>query len=144
MIVFITTCKGLEKNVAAIRKFENKYSLPKNSIMLDGVSSFNPKIIEQQEFAVDIMIFPPDGLNNSFGLRKGDDGSFAIQNSCINLIHKTTVMALQSSGFVTTSAVEKRLNSSILFDVHPFRYPSNHFSGSPRVFEGQESGICPK
>ena len=92
MIVFITTCKGLEKNVAAIRKFENKYSLPKNSIMLDGVSSFNPKIIEQQEFAVDIMIFPPDGLNNSFGLRKGDDGSFAIQNSCINLIHKTMVM----------------------------------------------------
>ena len=92
MIAFIETCKELEKHVAAIRKFEKKSSLPKNSIMRDGVSCFNPKIMEKQNFAVDIMNFPPDGTNNSFGLRKGDDGSFAIRNSCINLIHKTMVM----------------------------------------------------
>ena len=133
MIAFITKFKGLEESVAVIHKFEKTYSRQKNSILRDGVSCFNPNIVKQKDFALDFMNFPPDGKNNSFGLQTGANGSFAIRNPCINLMNKTTMMALQSLGFVTPSAVENRMNSLIVFDVHPFRYPSNCFSGGPKT-----------
>jgi len=106
MIAFIKKCKGLEESVAVIHKFEETYSRRKNSILRDGVSCFNPNIMKQKDFAVDITNFPPDGTDVSFGLRQGDNGSFAIRNPCINLVNKTTIMALQSLGIVTPSAVQ--------------------------------------
>ena len=88
--------------------------------------------MKQKDFAVDIMNFPPDGTDNSFEIRQGDNGSFAIYNPCINLVNKTTIMVLQSLGMVTPSAVENRMRSLILFHVRPFRYPFNHFKGQPK------------
>ena len=98
--------------------------------MRNGVHCFSDKIALQGEKRFDIFYFPPDTVNEtSFELSKGKDGSFHMLNPCMNLVYKTTPIAMLFTKLIDRCQLDHRLANTIMFDKLPFKYDSNIFKG---------------
>ena len=108
--------------LARIQDFENVFELPRGSILRNGVHCFSDKIALQGEKRFDIFYFPPDTVNEtSFELSKGKDGSFHMLNPCMNLVYKTTPIAMLFTKRIDRCQLDHRLANTIMFDKLPFK-----------------------
>ena len=65
----------------------------------------------------------------SFEVGKGKDGSLHMLNPCMNLVYKTTLIALLFTKQIDRCQLEYRLANTIMFNRLPFQYASNVFKG---------------
>ena len=116
--------------LARIQDFEKENRLPRGLILRNGVHCFSDKIALQGKKHFDIFNFPPDTVNEtSFEVGKGKDGSLHMLNPCMNLVYKTTLIALLFTKQIDRCQLEYRLANTIMFDKLPFKYDSNVFKG---------------
>ena len=108
--------------LALIQDFEKENRLPIESILRNGVHCFSDKIALQGEKRFDIFYFPPDTVNEtSFEVGKGKDGSLHMLNPCMNLVYKTTLIALLFTKQIDRCQLDHRLANTIMFDKLPFK-----------------------
>ncbi len=116
--------------LARIQDFEKENKLPRGSILRNGVHCFSDKIALQGKKHFDIFNFPPNTVNEtSFEVGKGKDGSFHMLNPCMNLVYKTTPIAMLCTKLIDRFQLDHRLVNTIMFDKLPFKYASNIFKG---------------
>ena len=129
IIALITSLPQATPLLALIQDFEEENGLPIGSIMRNGVHCFSDKIaLQEGKKHFDIFNFPPDTVNeNSFEVGKGRDGSLHMLNPCMNLVYKTTPIAMLFTKLIDRCQLDHRLANTIMFDKLPFKYDSNIF-----------------
>ena len=99
--------------------------------MRNGVHCFSDKIALQGKKHFDIFNFPPNTVNEtSFEVSKGKDGSLHMLNPSMNLVYKTTPIAMLFTKLIDRCQLDHRLANTIMFDKLPFKYDSNVFKGN--------------